>query len=215
MSAAPLPKEILVRLPTDIISGAALAHAQEHLHPSILAHSIRVFLYARSLGVRESSAWVHADRLALLFTACILHDIGTAEIHNGSQRFEIEAADFSTALLTSRGVSAADAHEVWVAIACHTSPGIADRISTLARLVRTGVKTDFKNAEALKLVEEGEIEDYETLLPRQRIENVLADAVVDQCKRDPSNKAPKVSWPWSLYSSWMEDPEWTGVNRGF
>ena len=75
-------------------SQAAFKQARQHLHPWILNHSIRVYLLAHSLASREqNTTWTSEDRLALLFTACILHDIGTTPTYDGPDwRFEIEGA---------------------------------------------------------------------------------------------------------------------------
>ena len=59
-------------VPGDTLSQTAYRHAAFHLHPDILAHSIRVFLLAKHLAEKEASSWGSGDRLPLLFTACIL-----------------------------------------------------------------------------------------------------------------------------------------------
>jgi hypothetical protein len=201
-------------VPKDTISQAAFAHAAKHLHPSILNHSIRVFLYAQAIAERENSEWAGSDRLPLLFTACILHDIGTTSLYNGPLRFEVEGADAATSFLKEQGVSEADAHEVWVAIAIHTSHHIAERISTLARLVRLGVSLDFKRPSALELTTPAEVEHLEARFPRGPIEKVLGDSVADQAVEKPE-KAPGGSWPGNLYRAKLENPGWEGVNKGF
>jgi hypothetical protein len=43
---------------------------------------------------------------------------------------------------------------------------------------------------------------------------VLGDAVVEQAKLNPE-KAPKVSWPHAMYSAWLAEPKWKGVNKAF
>nr|POF17527.1 hypothetical protein CFP56_12941 [Quercus suber] len=214
-SAVSIDAEVLSRLPDDSISIAVLSHSQSHLHSSILAHSLRVYLYAHALGQHIDSPYVQSANLPILFAACLFHDIGTSQAHSHTnQRFEVEAADFASAFLASHQRSSTECHDVWVAIACHTSPGIAERVSPLARLVRVGVTVDFGLDDDI----DGWVAqrtDTETLLPRARIEHVLADAVIAQCADDVAKKAPKGSWAWSLYSEWMREPQWSGVNKGF
>jgi hypothetical protein len=150
----------------------------------------------------------------LLFTACLFHDIGTAQKYDGSQRFEVEGADAAVKFLFTHGIGAAEAHDVWTAIACHTSPGIAERIGELSRLVRVAVITDFGRKSAEWEVLQSLREQLEVRYERAGIEKVLGDAVVEQAKRKPE-KAPKVSWPHAMYAASLAEPDWDGVNKAF
>lgn len=208
--SAPTPEQI----PRDAISQAMFRYAAEHLAPAILNHSIRVFFFAKAIGDQEDSEWCTPDRLHLLFTACILHDVGTIELHNGPLRFEVEGADAAFALLRQHQVSEADTHDVWVALAVHTSPQIAERIAPLARLVRLGVTVDFSYPKSMAYTTDATVNDLETHFPRLDIEKVLGDAVADQAVKRPE-KAPAASWPENLYRSKMENPDWAGVNKRF
>ncbi|KAK4548767.1 hypothetical protein LTR36_008540 [Oleoguttula mirabilis] len=202
-------------VPTDTISRVAYSYASTALHPAILHHSLRVFLYARTLAQREHPIWSSPDRLALLFAACIYHDIGTVCGADSPQRFEVEGADLAAQNLRSANVPEHDVHEVWVAIAVHTSPHIAERISPLARLVRLAVLVDFKVAVQVKdFPTEAEVEVNEALFPRLDAAKVLGDAVVAQTVRRPE-KAPSASWPSVLLRSRVENPGWEGVNKAF
>ena len=224
-------------IPIDPISVAAYTYASQHLHPLILNHSLRVYLYAKALGEREKSSWTSSPaRLALLFTACIFHDIGTTAAHDtGPVRFEIEGADAAERFLLQfqdkdggeggpGGVSEADAHEVWIAIALHSTPQIAERISLLSKLVRMGVARDFGRY-ALPVDSEGSVDsefydnglssaEVEAKLPRGEIEKVLGDAVVQQAVKRPG-KAPGACWPGGLLKAHLEEPGWEGVNKAF
>ena len=79
--------------PDTDISKAAYAHAAGLLHPAILDHSIRVYLYANALAKHTLSKYfTNAHCRDLLLTACLFHDIGTTQKYDGSQRFEVEEA---------------------------------------------------------------------------------------------------------------------------
>ncbi|CAG5163360.1 uncharacterized protein ALTATR162_LOCUS6419 [Alternaria atra] len=201
--------------PNTDISKAAYTHAADLLHTAVLNHSIRVYLYANALAKHTSSKYFtdvhHRD---LLFTACLFHDMGTTQKYDGSQRFEVEGADAAVRFLFTHGVEGADAHDVWTAIACHTSPGIAERIGELSKLVRIAVITDFGRKSADWEVLESLREQLEVRYERVGIEKVLGDAVVEQAKRKPE-KAPKVSWPHAMYVASLAEPEWDGVNKAF
>ena len=131
-----VPQSPLCAAAFDLVISAALPL-------SIVHHSFRVYLFAKWLAQKEQSEWAKND---LLFVACITHDVGTSQNHDGPQRFEVEGADAAAGLVKSQGRSEAEAHQVWTAIAIHTSPGIAERITPLARLVRLGVCIDFRPA---------------------------------------------------------------------
>jgi len=217
--------QTLSSVPTDALSQSAYQHAVQNLHPAILNHSIRVYLLAHALASRSSSPWINADRLPLLFAACVLHDIGTCGLHNGSQRFEVEGADAAASIVTYHGFNEADAHDVWVAIAVHASPGIAERISPLACLVRVAVLRDFKatipasaGQWAVDLGDEMKtvMREGEERFPRLGIEKVLGDAVVEQALQvGTSEKAPAGSWPGNLMRAHKENPDWEGANKAF
>ncbi|KAF1839426.1 hypothetical protein BDW02DRAFT_585092 [Decorospora gaudefroyi] len=192
-------------VPPTAISEAAYAYASKLLHPSVLNHSVRVYLYVKALAEHKSSRYssdpVQHD---LLFTACLFHDIGTTENHNGPQRFEVEGADAAIQHLSHFSVSATDAYEVWTAIA----------IGELSKIVRIAVMTDFgrKSSEWDMLAPLRE--KLEAQFERAEIEKVLGDAVVEQTMRRPE-KAPKVSWPNAMYTASLAEPEWQGVNKAF
>ncbi|KAJ3837406.1 hypothetical protein F5878DRAFT_217375 [Lentinula raphanica] len=236
-------------VPEDPISHAAYALASQHLHPAILSHSLRVWIYARAYAEDEDEhkhehEHESSSRLSLplpfLFTACILHDLGTtpAFSHIDSepdelQRFEIEGADAAASLLrefrsrASGGdgdssnpeqelsISNEDIDHVWRAIALHTTPQIAERMGGMVRVVRLAVLSDFNRgsiAGQRRLQRETEAE-----FERMDIERVLVDAVVQQAlsSRMPEGKAPPASWPHDLLRAHRRDSRWKGVNQGF
>ncbi|KIW17627.1 hypothetical protein PV08_04822 [Exophiala spinifera] len=177
----------------------------------IIHHSMRVFLFANWLARKEQSWWADTDAL---FVACICHDFGASHLHDGPQRFEVEGADVAADLLRKHHNSEQDAHEVWTAVALHTSAGIAERIAPLSRLVRLGVLIDFRPPTRQELGAVSFAEEIESKLPRLDIEMILGDAVVAQAVRNPK-KAPPASWPGILYKAYLEHPERGGVNPAF
>lgn len=89
-------------VPADPLSKAAFTHVKQHLHPLILNHSLRVFLYMLALSKRENATWHDSEDLSLLFTAAMFHDFGSTEVCNGPERFEVEGAGMRVA--TSRNM---------------------------------------------------------------------------------------------------------------
>ena len=214
-TGAPSNRVYAENVPQTPVAKAAFEHAAAILEPSILSHSMRVYLYAKALA--EHYGFIYAtdpQKLDLLFTACLFHDIGTTDEYDGSQRFEVEGGDAAVKHLTQFSVSESDKHDVWTAIACHTSPQIAERIGELSKLVRLAVITDFGRKSSAWNVLAPLKEDLEKRFERAEIEKVLGDAVVDQAKKRPE-KAPMVSWPGVMYKAHLAEPEWIGVNKMF
>ncbi|RMZ92633.1 hypothetical protein DV736_g87, partial [Chaetothyriales sp. CBS 134916] len=227
-------------VPEGRLAQAAFELALETLCAPLLHHSLRTFVFAKWVADMENSAYSD-QALDSLFVACLFHDFGATEDHNHSERFEICGTDAAVAFLRSfahpQGNPGSEAKtvpktrsepmlsdsriwDIWTAIALHTSPGIAERIHPLARLVRVGVLLDFRKAAR----DQFNAHDYGSQLdievPRLEIEKILADAVVQQAlsKADlatRSEKAPAASWPGLLLRSHLEDPTWDGVNRAF
>ncbi|ORY19023.1 hypothetical protein BCR34DRAFT_472523 [Clohesyomyces aquaticus] len=205
-------------VPNTEISNSAFELASTLLPPPILYHSIRVYLYARSITPPDSS-YISPAKQDILFTACILHDIGTVHKFDGAQRFEVEGADVAARHLRRFDVKEDDVHDTWVAIALHTSPGIAERIGDLARIVREAVLVDFGKKTSLGLpMTENDLQErrgeLEEKYPRLGVEKILGDAVVEQAVRNP-DKAPPASWPGILYRAHLSNPGWDGVNKAF
>ena len=213
-------------VPRDEMCVSAYKLAAANLPLVILNHSLRVYIYARTLA-RDHAPVYHAGSIegtkhVLLFVACVLHDVGCASRFDGPQRFEVEGADAAKAHVLSFNRTEASARDVWVAIACHTSPHIAEKISPLAYLVRVGVLFDFKGMgrlsshgrDAIEVLNEDLRDQAEGLFPRLEPEKVLGDVVVEQARRQ-RGKAPAASWPGILLRAAEEEPEWEGVNRAF
>lgn len=212
-SSTPIDTENVV--PETQISQAAYKHASSLLHPSILNHSLRVYLYATALAKHCKSIYISdAAKHDLMFTACLFHDIGTTSVYNGPARFEIDGADAAVQHLSSYGVTESDQHDVWIAVACHTSSQIAERIGELSRLVRLAVITDFGSKTEVSDVLEPLRAKLESDFARLGIEKCLGDAVVEQAKSKPE-KAPMASWPGVMLKAALAEPEWEGVNRAF
>lgn len=233
MSTLDLPQSLQDLIPKDKASQEALRHAVAHLAQPILHHSLRVYFYAHALATqpryrdKEPSLAQFSDpaRLPLVLVAAALHDIGTCAAHDGPQRFEVEGADHAERHLLAHGYGYEDAHRVWVAVAVHSSPGIAERIDPLARLIRAAVKIDFTRAWQDEYGTAELTAELEAALPRLGAEKCLADLVVGQARERPdrldartyweSQKHPGGSWPGGLLRAAVDNPGYEGVNPAF
>ncbi|KAK3392805.1 hypothetical protein B0H63DRAFT_554293 [Podospora didyma] len=155
----------------------------------------------------------------VLFVACILHDVGTSAQHDAvPERFEVVSADVAARLLRSHGTSETAVRDAWLAMALHTSPGIAERLGGTVRAMRLAVRADFGSYPAPPPdTLPGGVDCANMIrwsLPRLEIEKDLGNAVVRQALLEPQ-KAPSASWPGDLVRAKKAEPEWDGVNRGF
>lgn len=186
-------------LPEHANAARALELVRDQERPAIANHSVRTYLHAvLAARSRQLASGIDYDA-DLLFYACVLHDLGTADPYDGPARFEVEGADAAATFLTEAGVNAAGVDQVWEAIALHTSPQIAERRGPIAMLTRLGVRADFGVASA----ERSLVEQH---YPRLDVERELADAVVSQALRQ-ADKAPKSSWPASLLHAHLAAPD--------
>lgn len=190
----------LITLPDTPLTDAAIQLLKPVVSLSVFNHSIRTYLFARLVAARRELAAGHDYDDELLFTACAMHDIGVASDGPHTQRFEVEGADRAAAFLVGHGRSAADADEVWQAIALHTSSGIAERRGPLCLLVREGVALDFGgpigNAYADALSDE-QADTVHAAYPRLDMVRSLTDAIVAHAAKSPKN-GPRYTLPGEL-----------------
>lgn len=187
----------LIALPGTPLADAVVRLIRPVETPSVFNHSIRTYLFARLVAARLALVVGGDYNDDLLFAACAMHDLGVASDGPHRQRFEVEGADRAAELLIERGVSSADADEVWQAIALHTSPGIAERRGALCLLVREGVALDFGGAvgtDHLDAVTDEQADTVHTAYPRLEMIRSLTDAIVAHAAKNPKN-APRYAIP--------------------
>ncbi|RDW65584.1 hypothetical protein BP5796_10276 [Coleophoma crateriformis] len=212
-------------VPDSKLCQTAFTYAAQHLGPSILHHSIRVYLYTQALSSKLEKP-SSKNLTTMLFIAAMFHDIGTHDAFNGPGRFEVCGADAAVTFLRANAhdhdMTEAELQEIWIGIACHTSPEIAERISAFSKLIRLAVLTDFDRPGLRREFQVEELTaEIETSLPRLAIEKILGDAVVRQIMgkkegADRLRKGPNNSWPGSLLRGELEkEPGYAGVNKYF
>ncbi|KAL4722929.1 hypothetical protein ACLX1H_010169 [Fusarium chlamydosporum] len=208
------------QIPNALVCHTSLDFAREALPIPILNHSLRVYLLARFIAKKEDSPFLSEEKIPLLFAACVLHDIALGSSTDADERFEVVSADIAKHHLSEVSYGEKEGHQVWTAIALHTSPGIAERIDPFSRLLRLGVRADFGTDEYRRSVGVDEYcKEIEALLPRLDIEKVLGDAVIKQAKKIPhvdsltwpnDDKFPSASWPGILLRAHAENPNHEG-----
>ncbi|MFC5063635.1 HD domain-containing protein [Actinomycetospora atypica] len=156
----PTPERIAgITVPDTALVHDATAFVRDATDDLLFHHSRRVFLWgmlkaaARGLDVDPELAYVGG----------LFHDLGLTTGHaSKDQRFEIDGADVAHGFLLDHGRSAAEAREVWLGIALHTTPAIPLHLSPEVAVVTLGVETDVLGL------------DLDEITPEQREEVVAA-----------------------------------------
>ena len=126
-----IPDTALVRDATELVRAAA--------SPVLFHHSRRVFLFG---SLKGRARGLEADP-ELLYVGAMFHDLGLTERYRRTdQRFEVDGADLARDFLLAQGRTPGEARAVWLGIALHTTPGIADDLEPEVALVSAGVETD-------------------------------------------------------------------------
>jgi hypothetical protein len=109
----------------------------------LFEHSTRVYYWAALAGNRRNLSYDPE----LLYVAAMFHDFGVTSAYEQSQlRFEVDGANAAQNFLRSRGVSQADSHTIWLAIALHTTNGISPHMFPIAALLAEGANMDLVGA---------------------------------------------------------------------
>ncbi|WP_067434220.1 HD domain-containing protein [Nocardioides jensenii] len=133
-----------IQIPDTDLARAATALVREAtddplVGDSLFHHSRRVFLW----GMLKSSARGIQVDAELAYVGGMFHDLGlTAKFRTTDQRFEIDGADAAYDFLLQHGRSEADARDVWLAIALHTTPELPLHLAPEVGVVTLGVETD-------------------------------------------------------------------------
>ncbi|MCA8274650.1 phosphohydrolase [Burkholderia sp. AU30280] len=128
-----------VRIPRTPIAIEAAEAACASLPRVITDHACRVFVLA-SLAVRRAGETLDADAL---YVAAMYANMGLSTAYGRStERYELDSADAAHAFLLRHQTSQRLRDDVWRAIALHTTPGVAARVSPLARALASAVSTD-------------------------------------------------------------------------
>ncbi|MDR0241690.1 MAG: phosphohydrolase [Burkholderia sp.] len=128
-----------VRIPRTPLAIEAADAVRASLPAALADHAARVFVFA-SLAARRADDACDADAL---YVAAMYANMGLSNAYGRStERYELDSADAAHALLLRHRRSRRMRDDVWRAIALHTTPGVATRVSPLARALASAVSTD-------------------------------------------------------------------------
>jgi hypothetical protein len=128
-----------IRVPDSALAREVTEFIRDAEDDLLFNHSRRVFFFGALQGLRRG---LHHD-LESLYAAAMFHDIGLTERYRASSiRFEVDGANAARDFLTARGFDEANAQNVWLGIALHTTPGVPEFLAPEVALVQAGVEVD-------------------------------------------------------------------------
>jgi HD domain len=130
-------------LPDTSLTNEVLDLVWEAENTSLANNSVRCYLWARLAADTRGLAPGAEYNEELLFTSCLLHDIGLTGPGDLGQRLEVNGADVAAGILGRHGASPQDVDAVWQAIALNTCIGIMERRGLIPALTLAGVAMDF------------------------------------------------------------------------
>jgi HD domain len=110
-----------------------------------------------------------------LYVGAMFHDLGLMDAFSSdAERFEVDGANAARDFLGRHGIADMRADLVWLAIALHTTPGIAQHLQPEIALVRAGVRTDVVGTDFNDLAAE-QRDQITAAFPRHDFENGFID----------------------------------------
>jgi hypothetical protein len=139
--------------PPDTLLTRRVLEASAEIHPMLVTHGIRSYLFARALGRLDA---LECDDEAL-FVAAVLHDYAfPIEPTRITDRcFSLAGAEVAHELLRDSSLSAALQHAVLDSITLHLNPYVAREQGVLQHLLHAGVLADVAGVRAWELDREG------------------------------------------------------------
>jgi hypothetical protein len=132
-----------IRIPDSKLARDAAQVIRDSEGDLLYQHSARVYYWAALAGQRKGLTFDPE----LLYVAAMFHDYGlTAGYGESHRRYEVDGAYAARDFLRSRGVPEADAQNVWLAIALHTTNGISPHLYPIASLLAEGANMDLVGA---------------------------------------------------------------------
>jgi putative nucleotidyltransferase with HDIG domain len=128
-----------VRIPDSQMAREATQLIRDTESHLLFDHSLRVYFWAALTAQRKNLVFDPE----LLYVGAMFHDIGLTQRYQGSHlRFEVDGANAARDFLRGQGISESDIETVWIAIALHTTPGIAEHIHPKIALLQAGAAMD-------------------------------------------------------------------------
>ncbi|AOI61983.1 phosphohydrolase [Burkholderia diffusa] len=205
-TSAPADDEVAgVRIPRTPMAIEAAEAARASLPRVIADHACRVFVLA-SLAARRAGDTLDADAL---YVAAMYANMGLSPAYcRSTERYEIDSADAAQAFLLRHQTSQHLRDDVWCAIALHTTPGVAARVSPLARALASAVSTDLMATGC----DAYSADERRALLAAYPRGEGFADAFLDALARGVAHRPASTFGTWSADVLERADPDFHRPN---
>ncbi len=180
LASAPPPAVGGIAIPDTRLARDATSVARTSEPPEIFNHSLRTYFFAELIATAKKLA----HDAEAVYVAAILHDTGLSPAHmSANDRFEVDGANLSRAVLRRNGVAGARADLVWDAISLHDAGDIARWKAAEVMLVNAGVSADF--GASLELLQRADVIAVLAAAPRTNFIPVFLNAVAAVARRKP------------------------------
>ncbi|UEP25830.1 phosphohydrolase [Burkholderia ambifaria] len=194
-----------VRIPRTPIAIEAAEAARASLPRVITDHACRVFVLA-SLAARRAGDTCDADAL---YVAALYANMGLSAAYcRSSARYELDSADAAHAFLSRHRTPQPICDDVWRAIALHTTPGVAARMSPLARALSSAVSTDLMATDA----DAYSADERRALLAAYPRGDGFGDAFLDAVAHGVAHRPASTFGTWSADVLERADPDFHRPN---
>lgn len=174
--------------PDTALAKEAEERVRELSKPPLYGHCLRTWAFAAMFAQRDR---VDHDE-ELLYLACVLHDLGLTEAHDGSDPsaacFAVEGARAAHALLCAHQAPEDRARTVAEAISLHLNVDVPDRYGSEAVLLSKGVTLDVVGRRMERFPQAALLEVAERW-PRQGSGALLSEDTKRQAERRPQSRA--------------------------
>jgi hypothetical protein len=178
----------LPKAPDTALAREAEGHVRELSKPALYGHCLRTWAFAALFAQRDR---VDHDE-ELLYLACVLHDLGLTEAHDGRDPsaacFAVEGARAAHALVCAHQEPEERARTVAEAISLHLNISVPERYGAEAVLLSKGVMVDVVGRR-LELLPGAAVSEVVAKWPREGSSELLLADTERQAKRRPQSRA--------------------------
>lgn len=195
-----------IEVPQDAVSRATWQWAERNLPRYLLHHSVRAYAWGATLARREG--WT-VDR-RILWTASLFHDVGLTRLPRNTMCFEVEGAELARAFLERRGMDAASADRVAIAIILHMRAGVTSSDGIEAVLLDRATAIDVRGEGYTEIadVRDPVAIDY----PRGSFDRHFLAAIRREAAARPTCQSARLLHETDL-AGWMERSPWAVRGR--
>ena len=174
--------------PDSATARVAEDYVREVSAPELYGHSQRTWLFATLFAQRDRAA----HDTELLYLACLMHDLGLTDAHNGRDPtaacFAVEGARAAHAMLVEHEMPAERARIVAEAISLHLNISVPERLGAEAHLLSKGVSLDAIGRRAHQLPQRP-VDEVIDRWPRNGFGDQFAAATRAQAQVRPRSRA--------------------------